>query len=184
MVCNPNDKLSGGKCTLPDCRNCGGVYKIFIIVLLILFIHVIYLFVNYGLDYKNNDFMNIKLFNFPAFGEKCCSGWPISHFILFMILGMLFPDCGKLIITIGILWEGLEYAAGLYFSGFDMIRPKSQNNSNTQYSEQWLAGNWYDIIFDVLGFLFGRFIVQQFNWNIEIPYITDNKNDCKDDKHK
>ena len=60
-----------------------------------------------------NDGMNQKLFGLPVL-ENCCSGWKVSHFTFFFIIGLLYPHCDVVAIGGGILWEGVEVAVSAY----------------------------------------------------------------------
>lgn len=95
----------------------------------------------------NDDPMNELLFNEEFMGSRCCSSWPLSHFIFFAVLGVFFPTCGIVVNIMGILWE--------FFEGGQMNR---DSDGKTEYVEWW-QGNTRDIFFNVMGFLFGKFIV-------------------------
>jgi hypothetical protein len=94
------------------------------------------------------DPLNYKLFNLNMF-ENCCSGWPVSHFILFMILGFLYPNCWKIILLLGIIWELIEVSF-YWFRSSD--RQWVRTNNNLEYSKNWWAGSYKDIIFNCAGF--------------------------------
>ena len=94
---NPSSK----SCLLPQCSTCYWVYWIFAIVVLVIFLYWLFLVTTFGKGYEYRDFMNQKLFNVP-FLENCCSSWPLSHFLLFFILGFVFPGCLILLIIAGV----------------------------------------------------------------------------------
>lgn len=164
--------------------NCSGSYRIFIFVIICI---CIYLFVIRMISGQNNisnvDIMNKNIGSIPYFGP--ISFWPISHFILFMVLGILFPDCDALIITAGIIWEIIECVYGAYiesplsrsvFGKESQVKYTShpKNQSNIQY-EKWWSGSVADIAFDIAGFYFGKLLSKIFNIHIKIPYINDDK---------
>lgn len=91
------------------------------------------------------DFMNRIAFRAT---EGCCSYWPISHFIMHLILGFLFPECWFLLLIIGIGWEGMEFIFGLF------ERSKGKDSS-LQYSEKWWAPNIADLILNIAGLVVG-----------------------------
>lgn len=158
------------------CSKCTGVYRIFLFIVVIILLYWIFLY-SVSSDTQNllsRDFMNIKLFNFNAL-ENCCSGWPISHFILFYILGLLFPDCTFWVIGAGVAWEVFE----VLLSYVDIMnrQPVRGNISNKiEYSQNWWAGSSKDILMNTVGFLLGKLTVCIFKLNIVVPYVND---DCE-----
>lgn len=167
--------VSNSNCKLPLCTKCGGAYRIFIFVFFVMVVYWFYLKLAFdSKDMIHNDFMNKKVFDFPLLGN-CCSFWPISHFILFFILGLLFPDCDIPIITIGILWEffemGLSYVIG------DEIHAVRRGVKDIEYISSWWQGSTKDVVMDVAGFYLGKLIIKASGKKIQIPYITEC--DCK-----
>lgn len=77
--------------------------------------------------------------------------WSLSHFILYFILGYYFPNCGCIIISIGIIWEIIEESLGYVFP---KINVKQQNG--LVESVRWWKGSVFDIIVDILGFYLGK----------------------------
>lgn len=139
------------KCKLPYCKKCEGVYKILAFVVLVIFVYAIFLAVVYGQNKTQKDFMNVKVFDMPSL-ENCCSLWPLSHLILFFILGFLYPDCGILIISLGIGWELFEMLlAGATRTNRQYVR----SSSKIEYSENWWAGSFKDIVMNVVGYAAG-----------------------------
>lgn len=139
---------------LPMGNTCTGVYKIYGFTAFIFIAYVFFLHIT-----KTNDFMNKKIIKCDMFGKGCCSSWPISHFILYMILGMLFPDCVLLVIVIGIIWEVIEEMIGYIERKTGYKIENTLSSDKTQYSGTWCRGNPYDILFNIAGFYFGKFIV-------------------------
>jgi len=72
------------------------------------------------------------------------TGWRISHLLLHMILGIIYPDKLLLFFTLGVIWEVIEYLIGAYSS------------------DKWWGGSVWahaqDIIANTLGFLLGILI--------------------------
>lgn len=153
------------ECKLPYCKECGGAYQILLVVFVMI---VFYFFFLRGAYEKKNvvhhDFMNVKLFDFPTL-ENCCSLWPLSHFILFFILGMLFPNCGVPLITLGVVWEGMETVfSKIGKEDRQWVRSSKGNSSKpkskVEYSENWWAGSLKDIVMNISGFICGAMLVK------------------------
>jgi hypothetical protein len=83
------------------------------------------------------------------------SWWPISHFLLFLILGFLFPDCGVFIITAGILWEIFESIMAI-IQGGPQQTVKSGSGNSVEYEFTWWAGSFKDIFMNTTGFFIGK----------------------------
>ena len=91
-----------------------GTYNwIFLLVIILIFIHWFFLSKTFGKEYKCKDLLNHKLIDRQTLGKDCCSGWVLSHFVLFFILGFFFPDCIALLIIAGVLWEIIEFIIGI-----------------------------------------------------------------------
>ena len=82
-------------------------------------------------------------------------GWALSHFITFAIAGVLFPDSFFATLCIGILWEILEYTFQNTHNKFTTW------TSQCDYGKYWY-GRPVDIIYNVLGFLFGKCILLKY----------------------
>ena len=91
------------------------------------------------------DFMNKNAFKV---GNTNFSWWPISHFIMYLCLGFLFPNCWPILFLIGIAWEGIEFIGGL-------LETKKAKKGNVQYSQKWWAPNVADLILNILGLAMG-----------------------------
>ncbi|MDB4769413.1 hypothetical protein OAG24_00460 [bacterium] len=145
------------QCKLPYCQECGGAYKILLIIFMVIVFYFFFLRGSFKEeDIVNNDIFNKKVFDIPWL-ENCCSVWPISHFVLYFILGILFPDCDVPLISLGILWEGFEmFVASTYGSERQWVR----ENGNVEYSDNWWAGSLKDIFFNIVGFYTGKLLVK------------------------
>ena len=148
------------RCITPKCKDCGGAYIILAAVAIVILIYFLYLKTRYWNTETiiQNDFMNVKLFDAPL--ENCCSMWPVSHFILFMILGFIFPSCAVPIISIGILWEIFEVL--MSYAGTIKRQATRVTPSNVEYSTNWWAGSFKDIIMNCLGFFVGWLMAKLF----------------------
>lgn len=148
---------------LPGGKTCPGVYGVFLLILIVLAIYWFALWTMCGYSGVNScDMLNVNLFTTP-FSNKPLSFWPISHFLLFFVLGLLFPHCDVLIISIGVLWEVFEV-----FMGKVLPNPRSHNatGENTQYGGNWWGGSIQDIVMDVAGFYTGKAFA------LNLPFLT------------
>jgi hypothetical protein len=68
------------------------------------------------------------------------SGWAASHFLFFMLLGTLYPDCFIPAMLLGSLWEVFEFWWA--------------------FGNPWWFANVDDIVVDAIGFLTGSALVQ------------------------
>tara|TARA_B110000858_G_C17637834_1_gene396606 strand:+ start:208 stop:660 length:453 start_codon:yes stop_codon:yes gene_type:complete len=121
------------------------------------FIHLKWLFgyiSNRG-TYIKSDLFNKLIIDIKLFGRKCCSFWPISHFIFYGILTYMFPSKWKEIFVIGFLWEFYEIIMSkIVIENTDIIN----NDSNIQYSQTWWAAEPLDIFFNTMGILLALLI--------------------------
>lgn len=173
--------IGSDKCILPKCKKAAGVYKICFTVVGIIFLYWVFMLVIYNgrdKDLVNNDPMNYVVFTIPGINH-CCSMWPISHFILFFILGLLFPEEDLLIISLGVLWELTEDV-------FFMIagrgrQPLRNSKGDVQYAESWWAGSFQDIIVNTLGFYCGKAVIKASGKKICVPWLNSESSwcDCK-----
>ena len=138
---------------LPAGEKCGGSYKIFFLVILVIFLNFFTFRILVGPEnvYKY-DILNYKIIDIP--GHNCCAGWGFSHLTLFFFLGWLYPDCGWTVLGAGVLWEVLESTLFKYFNGNNPIIRRTANEK-VQYIDWW-TGSIYDIFFNTLGFFIGR----------------------------
>jgi hypothetical protein len=148
---------------------CHGAYNMFALTILIIFIYFISIRFLYGFaKISKHDPMNKKLFELSLL-EGCCSWWPISHFILFMILGMAFPNgCDFQILSAGILWEVVEMSLSSITNG---KRQAIISNRKVEYSRNWIQGSAKDILFNFLGFYVGKLIYSMRKEKLKIPLI-------------
>ena len=103
-------------------------------------------------DLAKNDILNKKVFELPCISETCCSSWKILHFLLFMIVGFLYPQHWKLITILGILWEIYEMLMSkIMHRPYQIARDK---NGDIEYSGWW-SGSFSDILFNSAGLALG-----------------------------
>lgn len=150
--------------------NCKGIYFFLIYLLIIVVIYYVITFLFFK-KFSHRDYLNQTIYQSPCLGK--ISWWPISHFVLYFILGLLFPFCDPIIIAISIFWELFEEFMGclLYNNGVKMPF-KSNGDKNVQYQGRWWRGSAMDIIYNLLGYYSAKALVLLFNWNIQIPGIN------------
>lgn len=187
------DEIDFGSClekSLKDCdcsdQDVKGLLRVFgvIILIIIIWFCVLSFISGSGMNPGGNvsvDPMNIKLFSMNILNgedepfENCCSSWPISHLVLFFVLGLLFPNCDALVIGAGALWEGIECLGG-FFSGAianGKYQPRKNMETGTvEYAGSWWSGSMKDIIVDIAGFYLGKLCVNILDLNIRIKGIN------------
>jgi len=151
---------------------CRGIYKLFTVVVIVILFYWFFLLAIKGSNHETAyvDPLNRIVVRVNVL-ENCCSWWPISHFILFFIIGLLFPrGCDLVAIGGGIVWELFEVCA--YYT-LNMDRQAVRSGSGVQYSGNWWAGSFKDLIFNTMGFYLGKTIAIAFDVKIQIPYLTE-----------
>jgi hypothetical protein len=126
------------------------------VALIVLAIIVLYHFVVNNLLPNHEDFLNRKVLDINLFGENGISWWPITHFIFFFVLGVLFPKCWLVIIFIAVLFEVIE-ETGCHFHRL-WTGKKYQvelDPQKYQYHHYWMCGTLTDIFADMLGMICG-----------------------------
>lgn len=143
---------------LPDSSKCSGAYLVLFGIAILIGIYWVIMLLIYGYsDMVNHDPLNVKVMDVPMF-PRGLSVWPISHYILFLILGILFPHCDIIIIGAGILWEVFEMLLGA-FIGSGMRQPLRQTTtSSVEYRDNWWGGSIQDIVMDIAGFYTGKML--------------------------
>ena len=141
---------------LPDSFKCSGAYLVLIGIAILIGIYWLVLMLLYGYsEMVNHDPLNVKVMDMPMF-SRGISWWPITHYILFLILGILFPHCDVIIIGAGILWEVFEMALGAFLGG-RMKQPLRQTTSSSiEYRGNWWGGSIQDIVMNIAGFYTGK----------------------------
>ena len=166
------------KCILPYCKDCYKIYHIgvFVIVLIILYFAFLTSFIDNNKPTVSKDVFNKKVINIP-FLNNCCSWWPISHFILFFCLGTLFPDCGVLLMTGGLAWEGFEVCMDKIHERRTFT--KTPDGENLQYTDGWWKGSSTDVFMNFAGFACGWFVAKKLGGKFCIKHINAKTSWCK-----
>ena len=99
------------------------------------------------------DTFNEKYYSWCVYGTEDevqvsdFDGWAMSHFILYFILGYLYPDNLLLFTLIGVLWEFLEQC----------VHVKSLYDDEP-IKEKWWVGKMSDIGVNSFGLILGNSI--------------------------
>lgn len=133
-------------------ENSKHAYKIILITAIGLFAYSQILNRLYGDERAKVDPLNI---NYIQTDDEKHSGWTISHFLMYFILGLAAPYCMRGILTIGILFEVFESILGVYIR---CSNPEKDFIHNRDYGRSWWKGTTKDIIINTLGFIFGAII--------------------------
>jgi hypothetical protein len=142
--------------------NCLKALWIYLIVLVIFLIYRLYLKTIPG-PIEENDFLNRNVFICPINGTMT-SYWPISHFLFYVLLGFLFPECFLFLMLVGLVWEGIETIMQAYTTE---IIP-NRTNQNIEYTNWW-SSNLRDITYNLAGYLVGASLAVMIRGNIN-PY--------------
>jgi len=140
----------------PETRHCRKVYQMMLLMFGILILYWLFLFMICGMekitscDQINRVLIDNKTMKF--------GGWSLSHVIFYYIIGLLFPDCMLLAMTIGVLWEIFEEVLGM----FKPINIGITKSNGLQYSEGWIRGSVSDVIYNFIGFVAGALTVKYF----------------------
>lgn len=87
------------------------------------------------------------------FGEPCMSWWPVTHFLLYLVIGLVFPaDWMVWWFTGGMWWEALEAVYGAIH-----IPSERDNCTDCQYTV-WLGASVMDIVMNGAGLTLGWFL--------------------------
>ena len=99
-----------------------------------------------GKDFMDSTVLKSKfLYKITAEYENI-SWWPISHFIMYVVLGIIAPEYWLLWFCIGIGWELLEWGGGKILSASGRDNLVRSRDSRTQYGDNWVAGSITDVI--------------------------------------
>ena len=133
------------------------MYRLYIYAVSFIVLYWFFLLATNGSEKRAvySDPFNKIVFDMP-FLEKCCSWWPLSHFIFFLIIGILFPDCDLPAILGGIAWELTE--VGVYYAIGQDRQGTRNGDGKIQYAESWWMGSTQDIVMNIVGFYLGKFL--------------------------
>ena len=100
---------------------------------------------------NQNDSLNRCIaFKNGYLGEPCMSWWPVTHFVLFLVIGLVFPaDWLGWWFAGSVYWETLEYVYGRINVSTDR-----DTCTNCQYTK-WLDASPMDLVANGLGLSLG-----------------------------
>ena len=112
----------------------------------------------------DNDFMNKQIFKMPIFGKNCCSWWPVSHFISYMLFALIWPEYWYHLFILGVLWEFVEWIFKYLFTpkGKELKFKRTRTGEGVEY-EQWWSSSSKDVLFNGAGILVGLTIKKILN---------------------
>ena len=151
-----------------DNKECNGIYLIYIYVL-ILGIGYFALVLMFLKGNKRKDYLNTVIYSDKYLGNITI--WAISHFTLYFILGLLFPECDLIIIFVSFLWEGIEEFLGHVFENNSIVMPFNKIQKDVKY-KRWWHGSLRDVLYNLSGYYLAKFLVQYYDINIKIPGIN------------
>lgn len=107
-----------------------------------------------NISVEHTDILNIRLGKLHTIS---LSGWPLSHFGLFAVLGFIYPESWLFMTVMGILWEIIEHIISIFAPGPEH-RPSALNqekdDETTEY-KHWMKGRSEDILFNSAGIITG-----------------------------
>jgi len=132
MKCSTGNCSAARLCPLPQCEECKGVYIILVTIGTLITLYFFILWMTVGAKrIVQHDVLDSRILNIPEL-HKCCSWWPVTHLVLFFVIGLFFPHCDLVAIGMGVLWELIESLAS--------------------------AGSIQDIFVNVIGFYAGKLV--------------------------
>lgn len=163
-----NDNILNRIPNVCENSNCNGIYLIYFYVLLAgaIYFSIVSLFFK---GFNHRDYLNTIIYSDKCLGKV--SWWPVTHFVLYFILGLLFPDCDLIIIIVSFLWEAFEEFLGRFLYDNDIKMPFQDGTYEVQY-KRWWRGSWFDILYNLSGYYSAKALVKLFGWDIKIPGIN------------
>lgn len=95
--------------------------------------------------YKFFDPLSMKL------GVGDLDGWSVTHFVLFLVSGRMFPDKKLLLFVYGVLWEAIEHLLGRSRPSWLGGWAACEDNPNSEYIEGWWFGRLSDLAVNAAG---------------------------------
>lgn len=122
----------------------------------ILFVTILFIF-GLGFYYHSNkidDPLNKQIFNCQD-----CDSWMLLHFLLYFVLGLMFPKRHMLFLIIGILWEVYEQYNGKYNITFMGL----SSNRGTKNDDMWWYGRSIDVAANCAGYILGDYLISKYS---------------------
>ena len=112
-----------------------------------------------GIIFKltGRDRMSETVFESEWIGSLCGENglycyWPLTHFILYLVLGIGCPKIFPYLFLVGIMWELVECIIGKV--AFKIKGPRN-TVKKTQYGKKWVSGKFSDLFFNGAGLALG-----------------------------
>ena len=106
---------------------------------------------------SHKDILEFSLFK--GSNKNGIDGWLLSHYLLFVLVGFLYPNTMRLSVSAGLLWELFECYVGLYkpqfLEGIGYCKSPSGAKKN---GKCWWYWKWQDPIANALGFITGKYV--------------------------
>ena len=121
---------------------------------------IVIIIIGITIKITGKDIMNKTLFESKWLGKLCgengqyCS-WPISHFLLYLFLGIACPRIWPFLFVLGIVWEIIEWIIGRFLRKNEAKGKVSKIAVKNQYNQEWVTGKWSDLIFNAAGLALG-----------------------------
>lgn len=144
-------------------QSCTGAIVILVVIASLIVLRYVYLLkTNEHSERKliHNDVMNRIVIDLS--GQRL-SWWRISHFLMYFVLGFLFPQCWLFLVIVGFLWEVFEFTIQ-YFAYQNRRTVDNQNRQSYRqqtaspaidYDTVWWTGSFQDIVYNLLGLFVG-----------------------------
>ena len=138
-------------------KECRKILMIMGCVMVLIFAYWVLLIILFGIrDMTHYDFLNQRVMDNPFTGSPL-SCWPFTHFVLFMILGWMYPTCLEWLFGIGVTWELIEMTmASLFSQPYHFIR----TTESVEYPNWW-AGSTLDVGMNTIGLAVGWMLSQK-----------------------
>lgn len=144
-------KRMNGCCSL-DVNNQCCYCAILILVIIGIIIIIVYCLMIYYTQTHEYDSKNIIYKYLSKVPGVRSEYWLMSHFILFTLLGFLFPNCILVLVLGGILWELIEYGLG------KGVAPICRYVRGQRTCSNWFYTSFIDCIVNAVGALLGASI--------------------------
>lgn len=101
----------------------------------------------------HTDILEFQLFEHKSL--KNFDGWCCTHFVLFSIMGYVFPHSIRLSFLFSVIWELFEYSNEKFQPKF-LNGITDCNSPNEHRNTGWWYGKWEDIVINSIGLFIGR----------------------------
>lgn len=139
------------------------IMPVYGVVSILFAVYIPYLYFNGFSKIAENDVLNRILIRIK---NNRISGWGISHFIMYFIIGYLYPNCWIEATILGIIWELVECVLGKIFVNND-----NKPDDSTRKYTLWWSGTFEDIILNSAGLICG-ITLNKMKTNIPKPTNT------------